>query len=120
MPHPSLLPDLPHVDQGHVEDPESSHENHIGTAGDQDERGDAQPEKSQRVQVEVHVRPVQQPEDGGGVAHRLPADLPTEVLLHTPQVHSAGQQSRVTNQLLVLMEGHQECHNWKEKKTKGT
>lgn len=30
------LPDLPYVDQGHVEGPEGSHEYHVGTAGHQD------------------------------------------------------------------------------------
>lgn len=30
------LPDLPYIDQGHVEGPEGSHEYHVGTAGHQD------------------------------------------------------------------------------------
>ena len=49
------LPDLPYVDQGHVEGPEGSHEYHVGTAGHQDKGRDAQPKKSNEVQVEVHV-----------------------------------------------------------------
>lgn len=35
------LPDLPYVDQGHVEGPEGSHEYHVGTAGHQDKGGQA-------------------------------------------------------------------------------
>ena len=117
------LPFLSHVDQRMIQYPESSKDKCVPCAKEYQDRRQSQSSCRYHIESKIQVLFRDPPEQGGGGVEGVQARggirWHLEVLSEVGEVEGNGEEATLTQQLLVLLQCHQESHNCKKRREGG-